>query len=227
MATYARHLVQAGAKIVGGCCGTTPEHIAAMVEGVRPLVAASGTRAGARSGGRRMPDLAARESRRRSPYRLAQRSKWARQDRARRVRDVGRDRAAARRGCVEDAARHGQTPECRSGRGQRARRPARAEPHGRAAHERADRAAGRHRDRHALLLPRSQSPRHAERSSRRGGGRTAQHAPHHGRSAEDGSVSERHRGVRHRRDRSHESREPAESRTGSGRQRDRRADAVR
>ena len=37
MATYARHLVQAGAKIVGGCCGTTPEHIHAMVEGIRPL----------------------------------------------------------------------------------------------------------------------------------------------------------------------------------------------
>ena len=37
MATYARHLIQAGAKIVGGCCGTTPEHIRAMVEGVRPL----------------------------------------------------------------------------------------------------------------------------------------------------------------------------------------------
>jgi 5,10-methylenetetrahydrofolate reductase len=37
MATYARHLVQAGAKVVGGCCGTTPEHIKAMVEGVRPL----------------------------------------------------------------------------------------------------------------------------------------------------------------------------------------------
>ncbi|QJR38210.1 bifunctional homocysteine S-methyltransferase/methylenetetrahydrofolate reductase [Gemmatimonas groenlandica] len=37
MATYARHLIQAGAKIVGGCCGTTPDHIKAMVEGVRPL----------------------------------------------------------------------------------------------------------------------------------------------------------------------------------------------
>jgi methionine synthase I (cobalamin-dependent)/5,10-methylenetetrahydrofolate reductase len=37
MATYARHLVQAGAKAIGGCCGTTPEHIKAMVEGVRPL----------------------------------------------------------------------------------------------------------------------------------------------------------------------------------------------
>src|SRR5206468_4178370 len=37
MAEYARHLVHAGAKIVGGCCGTTPEHIHAMVEGIRPL----------------------------------------------------------------------------------------------------------------------------------------------------------------------------------------------
>jgi homocysteine S-methyltransferase len=37
MATYAHHLVQAGAKIVGGCCGTTPDHIHAMVEGIRPL----------------------------------------------------------------------------------------------------------------------------------------------------------------------------------------------
>jgi methionine synthase I (cobalamin-dependent)/5,10-methylenetetrahydrofolate reductase len=37
MATYARHLVQAGAKIVGGCCGTTPDHIHAMAEGIRPL----------------------------------------------------------------------------------------------------------------------------------------------------------------------------------------------
>ena len=37
MASYARHLIQAGAKIVGGCCGTTPEHIRSMVEGTRPL----------------------------------------------------------------------------------------------------------------------------------------------------------------------------------------------
>jgi homocysteine S-methyltransferase len=37
MATYARHLVQAGARVVGGCCGTTPEHIRAIAEGVRPL----------------------------------------------------------------------------------------------------------------------------------------------------------------------------------------------
>jgi methionine synthase / methylenetetrahydrofolate reductase(NADPH) len=38
MASYARHLIHAGAKVIGGCCGTTPEHIRAMVQGVRPLV---------------------------------------------------------------------------------------------------------------------------------------------------------------------------------------------
>ena len=37
MAEYARHLVQAGARVVGGCCGTTPEHIQAMLVGIRPL----------------------------------------------------------------------------------------------------------------------------------------------------------------------------------------------
>ena len=37
LATYARHLAQAGAKIVCGCCGTTPDHIRAMCEGIRPL----------------------------------------------------------------------------------------------------------------------------------------------------------------------------------------------
>src|SRR4051812_5444401 len=37
LATYARHLAQSGAKVLGGCCGTTPDHIHAMCEGIRPL----------------------------------------------------------------------------------------------------------------------------------------------------------------------------------------------
>jgi len=47
MATYARHLVQAGAKVVGGCCGTTPEHVKAMCEGLRPLKPRGGIETGA------------------------------------------------------------------------------------------------------------------------------------------------------------------------------------
>jgi methionine synthase I (cobalamin-dependent)/5,10-methylenetetrahydrofolate reductase len=31
MANYARRMVEAGARLVGGCCGTTPDHIRAMV----------------------------------------------------------------------------------------------------------------------------------------------------------------------------------------------------
>ncbi len=37
MASYARHLVHARARVIGGCCGTTPEHIKAVAEGIRPL----------------------------------------------------------------------------------------------------------------------------------------------------------------------------------------------
>ena len=38
MASYARHLIQAGARIIGGCCGTTPEHIRAVAQGIRSLL---------------------------------------------------------------------------------------------------------------------------------------------------------------------------------------------
>ena len=35
MASYARKLVAAGARLVGGCCGTTPEHVKAMKSALR------------------------------------------------------------------------------------------------------------------------------------------------------------------------------------------------
>jgi len=44
MADYARRIVEAGARFIGGCCGTTPEHIKAMVsfvKSVRPRHSAS------------------------------------------------------------------------------------------------------------------------------------------------------------------------------------------
>ena len=37
MAQYSRRLLQAGARIIGGCCGTTPEHIKLMVSETRSL----------------------------------------------------------------------------------------------------------------------------------------------------------------------------------------------
>ena len=79
MASYARHLFQAGAKVLGGCCGTTPEHIHAMCEGIRPLsprfarVDASGAHVAVGSApalreARRAPDVQA--------VPLAARSRW-------------------------------------------------------------------------------------------------------------------------------------------------------
>jgi 5-methyltetrahydrofolate--homocysteine methyltransferase len=35
MATYAKKYVELGAKVVGGCCGNTPEHVAAIVRAVK------------------------------------------------------------------------------------------------------------------------------------------------------------------------------------------------
>lgn len=37
MANYARRFIQAGARLVGGCCGTTPEHIKAIKAAVKSL----------------------------------------------------------------------------------------------------------------------------------------------------------------------------------------------
>ncbi len=37
MAEYAKRFYENGVKIIGGCCGTTPEHIKQMVKTVRPL----------------------------------------------------------------------------------------------------------------------------------------------------------------------------------------------
>jgi homocysteine S-methyltransferase len=45
MATYARRFVAAGARIVGGCCGTTPEHIQLIADTVRAAAPAPAPRA--------------------------------------------------------------------------------------------------------------------------------------------------------------------------------------
>jgi len=37
MGTYAKRFIQTGAKLVGGCCGTTPEHLKAILKSVRML----------------------------------------------------------------------------------------------------------------------------------------------------------------------------------------------
>jgi len=77
-ANYARHLIQAGVRLVGGCCGTTPEHIRAMVDGVRPLVPRHATVEGSAGGGRMSRVSAHHESHAVPPVPLAERSAWGR-----------------------------------------------------------------------------------------------------------------------------------------------------
>jgi methionine synthase I (cobalamin-dependent)/5,10-methylenetetrahydrofolate reductase len=76
MATYARHLVQAGARVVGGCCGTTPEHIKAIAEGVRPLAPRMGDSSRPSALGPRPAESG--KPRAVSTVPLAERSRWGR-----------------------------------------------------------------------------------------------------------------------------------------------------
>jgi methionine synthase / methylenetetrahydrofolate reductase(NADPH) len=90
VASYGRHLIQAGAKVLGGCCGTTPEHIKALVNGIRPLAprqsSALGTRhsaLGAEREGERRTDGRVASGEHRAvggvePVPFAERSRFAR-----------------------------------------------------------------------------------------------------------------------------------------------------
>ena len=52
MATYARRFIAAGARLVGGCCGTTPDHIRQIAQAVKTMAPAAARR-GAGCAGRR------------------------------------------------------------------------------------------------------------------------------------------------------------------------------
>jgi len=73
MASYARRMIEAGARFVGGCCGSTPEHIKKIRDYVASGRAAPAecrrlTRAGASA-----PDI--------TPVPLAEKSHWGRSSR--------------------------------------------------------------------------------------------------------------------------------------------------
>jgi homocysteine S-methyltransferase len=77
-ATYARHLVQAGAKLVGGCCGTTPDHIKAMCGALR-VERAMAEHEGAQSAERRAHNVTvgASDAKAKEPIPFAERSRFA------------------------------------------------------------------------------------------------------------------------------------------------------
>ncbi len=71
LAEYARRFVQAGARVVGGCCGTTPEHIRAIRGALNKLAADD---RGERRG-RRVSEIRIEEGAGTAPLPLAERSR--------------------------------------------------------------------------------------------------------------------------------------------------------
>ncbi|CAN5709027.1 bifunctional homocysteine S-methyltransferase/methylenetetrahydrofolate reductase [soil metagenome] len=70
MASYTRRLIQAGARFVGGCCGTTPEHVKRMADALHAISPRTA----------RVSVIAAHDdtATSREPTPLAQRSNWGR-----------------------------------------------------------------------------------------------------------------------------------------------------
>jgi len=61
MAVYAKRMIEAGARVVGGCCGTTPEHLKAIIGAVRSAQPVPGGRIGSsvEVGKSSLPEVAA------------------------------------------------------------------------------------------------------------------------------------------------------------------------
>jgi homocysteine S-methyltransferase len=79
MAGYARRLVQAGVRIVGGCCGTTPAHIREMATQIRVVAQrAPRVRVGPTDGGESPTSATVRGEGAVEPAPIADRSAWGR-----------------------------------------------------------------------------------------------------------------------------------------------------
>ena len=219
MASYARRMVEAGARFVGGCCGTTPDHIRAIVGfvqsvsprhafdmgtlpapspavAIEPVPLAARSRLGAKlAEGRFVTTVEIVPPKGVDPAPMFEQVRQLKAAGVDAVNVPDGPRAQSRMGALLSAAD--------------------------------DRARGRARGGGALRLPGPQPARHALRSARRGRGGHPQPAHHHRRSAEDGALPRGHRGVRHRQHRAHQPGQPAQPRARSRRQSDRPADQVR
>jgi len=75
-ARYAREFVEAGVKIIGGCCGTTPEHIAAIAETLNHFRSSPKPDSDRSEAGEKISSLTIREIRPASPPRTAKCSRF-------------------------------------------------------------------------------------------------------------------------------------------------------
>ena len=212
MATWARRFLEAGATVVGGCCGTTPAHIKDLVRSVRMFQPARAEVKVAPSapGRRRPPPRSPREAK--SPLGRSLRRKF--------VVSVELDppRGADPGAIIERAqfCKENEIDAINVADG----------PAGLGAHERAGAvhaAAGEGGDRHhpALHLPRPEPPRHPVGSARRPRAGPAQHPRHHRRPAQARRLPGRDRRLRRGLDRPHPDHGPPQPRLRPGGQPDR------
>jgi hypothetical protein len=204
MAQYARRFINAGVRLIGGCCGTTPEHVQAIKVAVRSWP--RGAREEGQAGRGRRRDRA-------PPPR------WPREQKSRMANTLARGGFVVSvelmpppgfqtESLVEQAK---TAADSRRGPGERARHAARERADERAVGIGADPAAGGGRDDPALRLPRSAPARHAAGSAGRAFDGRAQHPAGDRRAAEGRRLRGRHGGgARRRFDRPHERRRAAE-----------------
>ena len=190
MASYARRFIAAGVRLVGGCCGTTPEHIR-QIKRWRSRRWRRGRASQRRRGrGDRPPCDASRMRSRRS--RASEKSRLARRAgaTARFVTASSWCRRAATRP-IDASTRRARLQATASTSVHDPRRPALRRADERAVAGGAGAAAGRHRSAAAVFLPRPQSARHPVGSARRARDGRAQRARHHRRRARGRRLSRR------------------------------------
>ena len=211
MATWARRFLEAGASVVGGCCGTTPAHIRDLVRSVRMF-----------QPGREVEVKVVTPPRRKEaplPVAREEKSALARSLRRKFVVSVELDPPRGAEAGAAARARAVLQGE-RGRRDQRGRRAARLGAHERAGAVRA--AAGEGRDRHhpPLHLPRPEPARDPVRPARRPRARAQERARDHGRPAQARRLPRRDRGLRRRLDRPDPDHGQPEPRRRPGRQPD-------
>ena len=164
-------------RVVGGCCGTTPEHIRQIKAAVRGAAAAA-----VPPSAKSTPRPAGADAITAPPVPREQKSRLA-GELARGRFVIGVELLPPRGFEAEPAIQRAPRAQAlRRRRRQHPRRPARGRAPERAVAGGADRAAGRHRDAAALCLPRSQPARHPVRSAGRARDGAAQPAAGHRRS---------------------------------------------
>ena len=209
MADYAARFVRAGAALVGGCCGTTPEHIRQIkntIQALRPR--AKRVRVSA--------PLAAPEPLSSPP--LQTRSRLAgkiQEGKFVTLVEIIPPKGSDPKREIEGGAVSGPA---RSGRGQHPRRSRRQRPHERPDSGRPDRAADRHRMPGALLFEGAKSPDDSVGPARRLCHRAEKRPGRDGRLAAAGRLPGDERRLRHRCRRAGANSRKSELRAGCGRQ---------